>query len=291
MVRTKTNKIKLRAGTGKDGSVCGKICFDAFHSIAAKHNFPSEFPLLTPTVDIISSMLINPGFYSVVAEVGGKVVGSNFLDERGDIVGIGPISIDPHLQNLGVGRQLMQDVVDRAISQNRLGIRLNTAAHHGRSISLYSKIGFKIQEPILILQGQQVKDRIPHAKVRAAKMTDVEATSQLCEKIHGHNRRNEVIDAIASGSAKVVERNGRITGYTSEVSFFGHTVGETNDDIKALIAATKEYKGAGFLLPARNHELLMWCLSNNLKVVMSMVHMTIGLYNNPQGAYLPGILY
>lgn len=291
MVKTPTNKIKFRAGKGKDGKTCGKICFDAFHSIAAQHQFPSEFPSLSSTMEIITSMLKNPGFYSVIAELDGKIVGSNFLDERGPIVGIGPISIDPHLQNSGFGRLLMQNVVHRAVSQNRPGIRLNTAAHHGRSISLYSKIGFKIRAPILIIQGQQVKDRITNTKVRAAKMTDVEATTLLCEQIHGHNRRQEVIDAITSGSAKVVERNGRITGYTSEVSFFGHTVGETNDDIKALIAATKEYKGAGFLLPATNHELFIWCLNNNLKVVMSMVHMTIGLYNNPQGAYLPGIFY
>lgn len=291
MAKNHLKNITYRSGTVQDGAICGKICFDAFYSIAAQHNFPSEFPLLNPTVNIISRMLVSPGFYSVVAEIEGKVVGSNFLDERGPVVGIGPISIDPQLQNLGIGRQLMLNVVDRATSQNKQGIRLNTAAHHSRSISLYSKIGFKIQTPIMIIQGSHVKENIINTHVRFAKMDDLEITSELCEKIHGHNRKQEVVDAINSGSAKVVERNGRITGYTTEVSFFGHTVGESNDDIKALIAATTEYKGAGFLLPATNHELVIWCLNNNLKIVMSMVHMTMGLYEKPKGAYLPGILY
>jgi predicted N-acetyltransferase YhbS len=285
------NNIKLRPGTPKDGSLCGKICFDAFNSIAKQHNFPSEFPLLTPTKEIISSLLSNQGFYSVIAEIEGEIVGSNFLDERGTIVGLGPISIDPNKQNLGIGRQLMQNVVDRATSQGYPGIRLNTAAHHTRSLSLYTKIGFKIRQPIVIMQGSQIKCKIANAIVRTAHSTDIDSIDQLCEKVHGHNRRQEMIEAIGQGTAKVVERGGRVTGYTSEVSFFGHSVGETNDDIKALIASTKEFKGAGFLLPSTNHELLMWCLNNNLKVVMSMVHMTLGLYNYPQGAYLPGILY
>jgi hypothetical protein len=48
--------------------------------------------------------LPNPGFYSVAAEdTGGedkdRVVGSNFLDERSNIVaGIGPLTVDPKYQ-------------------------------------------------------------------------------------------------------------------------------------------------------------------------------------------------
>jgi hypothetical protein len=51
-------------------------------------------------------MLSNPGFYSVIAEMDGKVVVGNFLDERNPIAGIGPITVDPTVQNQTVGRQL-----------------------------------------------------------------------------------------------------------------------------------------------------------------------------------------
>jgi len=282
---------EFREGSVNDGIACGKICFSAFKTIADQHHFPSEFPQLEPTVSIISSMLANSGFYSVIAERNGEIVGSNFLDERGSILGIGPISIDPTVQNTGIGRQLMQNVVDRAISQGRPNIRLHTASHHGRSISLYSKIGFKVQAPMVILQGPRIQEVVPNTKVRQAQSSDLDAISHLCEMVHGCQRQQEVSEAIIQGTASVVERAGRITGYASEVSFFGHAVGETNDDIKALIAATSEYKGAGFLLPMTNHDLLTWCLANGLKIVMSMVHMTRGLYNQPQGAYLPSILY
>jgi hypothetical protein len=61
------------------------------------------------------SLLSNPRFYSVIAEdttnSGGEdrdqVVGSNFLDERSNIVaGIGPLTIDPKYQNKGTGRHI-----------------------------------------------------------------------------------------------------------------------------------------------------------------------------------------
>ena len=66
---------------------------------------------------------------------------------------------------------------------------------------------------------------------------------------------------------------------------------ETNRDLIALIAAAPEYSGPGFLLPTRNHEVFSWCLDRGLRLVMQMTLMTIGVYNEPRGAYLPTILY
>ncbi len=283
--------ITLRTVTLNDSMNCGHICFNAFQVIANQHQFPSEFPDLDNTLVSISSLIANGGFYGVVAEQNGRIIGSNFLDVRGTIAGIGPISIDPQAQNSGVGRLLMQAVVDYGLSQNKVGIRLNTASHHGRSQSLYTKMGFRIQAPMMILQGPQIKTTIAHHKVRIATLADIETISYLCNTIHGHDRKQEVRDAITTGEALVVEREGHITGYSTGVSFFGHSVGETNSDIKALIAATPEYKGVGFLLPATNFELLSWCLEHGLKIVIAMNYMAMGLYNNPQGPYLPSVLY
>lgn len=55
---------------------------------------------------MLTMMLSHGGFYSVVAEDAGNVVGSNFLDERGPIAGVGPITVDPASQNRTIGRQL-----------------------------------------------------------------------------------------------------------------------------------------------------------------------------------------
>ena len=89
----------------------------------------------------------------------------------------------------------------------------------------------------------------------------------------------------------VVERDGRITGYASSLAFFGHTTAETNVDLQALIASADSFGGSGILLPSRNSAVLRWCLANGLRIVQPMTLMTLGLYNEPAGAWMPSILY
>ena len=62
------------------------------------------------------------------------------------------------------------------------------------------------------------------------------------------------------------------------------------DGRQALIGAAPGFPG-GFLLPTRNSELFRWCLENGLRLVHQMTLMTIGLYNEPAGRYLPSVLY
>jgi hypothetical protein len=127
--------------------------------------------------------------------------------------------------------------------------------------------------------------------VRPATLEDLAACNQLCHRVHGHDRAGELADAIAYGIARVVERSGHVTGYATPFAFFGHAVGETNDDLKALIGAAESFPGPGFLVPTRNGELMRWCLSRGLRITQTMTLMSIGLYNRPDGAWLPSVLY
>jgi hypothetical protein len=49
--------------------------------------------------------------------------------------------------------------------------------------------------------------------------------------------------------------------------------------------------GPGILVPTRNGALFRWCLDNGMRLVQQMTLMTIGLYNEPSGAYLPSVIY
>lgn len=109
--------------------------------------------------------------------------------------------------------------------------------------------------------------------------------------MHGVDRGGSLTHAVARGTARVLERAGRVTGYTTGIAFFGHTVGETTYDVKALIAAAESFGGPGFLVPSRNGELMRWCLSKGLRVTQPLTLMTIGLYSEPQGAWLPSVMY
>jgi hypothetical protein len=229
--------------------------------------------------------------YSVIAEVDGRVVGSNFLWENGTIAGVGPITIDPSAQNVAVGKRLMEDVLQRARERGIAGVRLCQAAYHNRSLALYTKLGFDTREPLSNLQGEAIEQEIPGYAVRSATEEDLDACNEVCFKVHGHDRGPELLEAIRQGTASVVEHGGRITGYTTMVGFFGHTVGESNEELKALIGAAPSFPGPGFLLPTRNGEVLRWCLEKGLHVVQPITLMSVGLYNEPRGAFMPSILF
>ena len=283
--------IVLRPGTAGDATACGVICYEAFKAVCTAHNFPPDFPSPEVATGVLSNVLAHPGFYSVVAEAEGRIVGSNFLDERACIAGVGPISVDPTGQNRGVGGRLMQDVLDRAAGRQAAGVRLLQAGFHNRSLCLYTKLGFRTREPVSILQGKPLARTFPGYQVRPATAADMAACNALCHQVHGFDRAVELRDAIDQKSASVVEHVGRITGYTTGIAFFAHSVAETNQDLMALIGAATEFGGPGFLLPTRNHEAFKWCLEGGLKLVFQMTLMTIGLYNEPTGAYMPSVLY
>ena len=139
--------------------------------------------------------------------------------------------------------------------------------------------------------GPAIAKTIPGCKVRPALPADLAGCNALCLRVHGHHRGGELADAIAQNAASVVERSGRLTGYATPVAFFGHAVGETNDDLKALIASALSFPGPGLLVPSRNGELMRWSLAQGLRIVQSMTLMTMGLYNEPSGAWLPSVLY
>ena len=288
---TSEQPLVIRRASPADAEICGKICFQAFTALANHHKFDQDYPNAEVPIGILSMMFSHPGFFCVVAEQDGKIVGSNCLDERIPVAGVGPITIDPAAQNRAAGRQLMQAVMARAAERKSAGIRLVQAAYHNRSLSLYAKLGFVVREPLSCMQGEAIHKKPPGYRVRSAQAEDLAACNGLCLRVHGHERGGELNDALQQGSAMVAESDGRITAYASSVAFFGHAVGETTEDVKALIAAATAFQGPGILVPTRNAALFRWCLENGLRVVQPMTLMTIGLYNEPAGAYLPSILF
>jgi GNAT superfamily N-acetyltransferase len=283
--------ITLRPGRPEDAEACGTICYEAFKSISSQHNFPADFPSPDRAIGLLTMCLSHPDVYSVVAESDGRVVGSNFLWEGCSIAGVGPITVDPSSQNGSVGKQMMLDVIQRGRDRRFPGIRLVQAAYHNRSLSLYTKLGFDAREPLSNMHGPPLGIDIPGHRVRKAAEADLEACDVLCFDVHGHTRSAEVLDAIRQGTATVVEHDGRISGYSTILAFFGHTVGETNEDLKALIGAATEFPDSGFLLPTRNSEVMRWCLERGLRVVQPLTLMSLGMYNEPRGAFMPSILY
>jgi len=283
--------VALRRAVPADIPECGRILYEAFATLADRHGFPRDFPSVEAATRSMRALISNPGFYGIAAEVDGRVVGSSFLDERSTIHAIGPVSVDPTAQDHHVGRALMVAMLERARETGTPGVRLVQISYHSRSLSLYAKLGMDVRGTYAAMYGEPIQVSFPGYAVRIATEADEAACNALCLRVHGHTRAGEVGGSIADGKAKVVERLGRITAYTTGVHYFGHSIGETNDDLAALIAAADDFGTPGILVPLDNGELFRWCLAHGLRVFFVANLMANGIYQEPRGAYLPSVGY
>ena len=283
--------LTIREATPDDAPACARVMFDAFEALATRHAFPSEPGTAEFTAFQINAILATDGMFGLVAERDGAIVGSAFQDERGKIVGIGPVSVDPSVPDARAGRALMTALLRRSEERDVAGVRLVQTAYNYRSFSLYARLGFAVRELLSVFQGTPSAPAIPGAAVRQATADDVAQCDQICRHVHGHDRHGELAHWVQVGTARVVERGGRITGYATGFGYTWHAVGDADDDIIALLGSAGEFTGLGFLVPARNTRLMAWCFDAGLKIVQQSTLMSMGLYNEPQGTWFPSIGY
>ena len=287
-----TGEVTLRTIEPADAADAAQIVFDAFGAIQDHHRFERDFPALEAASGLVSMFIPHPMVWGVVAEIGGRIVGSNFLDERSPIRGVGPITVAPQGQNSGVGRKLMRAVLERG--EGAPGIRLLQDAFHMRSLSLYESLGFDVKEPVALATGRPRSEPDRRVEVRLLEENDLEECEALCRHVHGYERTNELRDAVQAFTPFVAVRNGGIVAYASTISFWpmNHGVAKSDNDMKALLlgSATAVDEPLAFLVPLRS-SLFRWCLEEGLRLVKPMNLMALGDYRDPQGGWFPSVLY
>ncbi len=284
--------LTLREAVPADIPVAGQILFDAFASLADRHGFPRDFGSVEVATGCVRGLITNPGFHGIVGERDGTLVGSSFLDERSMISAIGPVSVDPAAQDGRIGRALMESMLRRAAQRGAAGVRLIQISYHNRSLCLYAKLGFDAQETFAAMYGATAGwAPAVGTTVRPATRDDEAAANALCVRVHGFDRAVELRHAIDKGRAQVVERDGRVTGYTTGINYFSHSVTETTDDLQALICSGSAIDPPGIIVPLSDPQLFRWALAQGLRVFFVMNLMSMGIYQEPRGAYLPSIGY
>jgi GNAT superfamily N-acetyltransferase len=287
--------IELRAIEPTDADECARIVYEAFGGIHDYHRFERDFPSIEAASPLTSAFIAHPSIWGVVAESGGRILGSNFLDERGPIRGLGPTTVDPRAQGRGVGRRLMEAALER--SRRAAGVRLFQDSFNVASLSLYASLGFEVKESAVVIGGRPRSGATAAIEVRPLEESDLGKCEELCLRVHGFERTNELRDAIQNQvlSPFVARRDGRITAYATTLTFFpaAYAVAETEDDMRALIlgALAAGDGRASFLLPTRQAGLFRWCLKEGLRVVKPMTYMAIGEYGEPNGCWIPSVLY
>lgn len=286
--------MNIRPVTAADTENCARVIYSAFRGIADKHNFPHDFPSIESATQMAQMAIGSPDIYGVVAEDdNGKFLGSNFLWEHDAIAGVGPITIDPDAQAKGVGRRLMQAIIERG--KDAAGIRLVQDAFNTTSMSLYASLGFDVVEPLVIIQGNPAGEPSSKAEVRPLEEKDYDECAELCRKVHGFDRNNELKQIVRMFPAFIAVRENRIVAYATAPIIWqlNHAVAETTEDMQSLLSGAAKHLGQplAFLLPTRQAELFRWCLSQKLRVVKPMTLMAMGNYQEPKGAFLPSVLY
>src|SRR5918996_993492 len=288
-------QVMLRPIEHRDAGEAARIVYEAFAGIHDHHRFARDFPTVEAAAQLVEGFIDHPQIWGVVAEADGRIIGSNFLDERGPVLGVGPITVDPVTQSAGVGRRLMEAVLERGRSAR--GVRLLQDSFNTASLSLYASLGFDPRDPIALLSGPVNAPVPPGIQVRPAHRDDLTACAALSHRVHGYERTNELADAIDSPALSpfVAIDDGRVTAYATTLTFFpaAHAVAESDESMRALIAGAAAATGApaAFLLPVRQAELFRWCLAAGLRVVKPMTYMTVGEYSEPRGSWIPSVLY
>src|SRR4051812_12363938 len=90
-----TGQVVLRSVEPDDAPALAQILFDAFGAIHDHHRFERDFPVLGAATGMMEMWVPHRSVWGVVAESEGQIVGSNFLDERDPIRGVGPITVNP----------------------------------------------------------------------------------------------------------------------------------------------------------------------------------------------------
>ncbi len=281
----------LRSPRPEDADELARILFEAFQDIAQRHHFPPDFP----TEDSARTMMgfIMQRSFGVVAERDGRILGSNFLAEGDPIAAVGPVSVDPRLQESGVGRRLMEAVIERGRASH--GVRLVQDAFNATSMALYASLGFVVREPLVLVTGTPRSAPAGDVAVRPLVPDDLYACARLCEKVHGVTRTREIERTMEHLGPTVAERDGRVTAYATTTAFWpaAHAVAETQHDLRALLVGSAHATGRplSFLLPTRQAELFHWALREGLRIVKPMTLMSMGPYQDPSGAFLPSVGY
>lgn len=290
-----TRTIQVRPIEQDDVDEAARIAFEAFAGIADRHAFPRDFPDVDAARGMIGAFTEHPAIWGVVAELDGRVVGSNFLDERSSVRGVGPITVDPSVQARGIGRVLMEAVLQRAAGAS--SVRLLQDSFNTGSLALYASLGFDVVEQVVVMAGVPSGRRDPAVTVRPLVESDLEAAAQLWVAVHDVDRTAELRDALAAPhlTPYVAHRDDRLVACATTFLDFGvaAAAAETEDDLFELVAGAVEPSGrpASFLLPLHQHDLVRRCLAAELRIVKPMTYMVAGTYHRPQGAWIPSVLH
>jgi predicted N-acetyltransferase YhbS len=282
---------EIRQAQSSDAAICARICFEAFGALHRAQGFAPIFPSMDIITNRVTSLIANPNIFSIVAEDERRIVCVGFLSETDPVRGVGPIAVDPAAQTGGVGRSLMDAVLQRAGS---LPTRLLQETFNLRSMALYASLGFDVKDLYVLVSGRP-SVRLTGYEVRPMNEDDLEGCERLQKSAMGFSRINELRTALRAGSPWVAVKDGSIAAFVASPFLWIGSHGAADDEqpLTALLAGAAQQGGkdVAFLLPVRSGTLFRWALANGMKAGRPMTLMSKGQYSPPKCIYVPSVVY
>lgn len=273
----------------------GRLIYEAFFDIASRHGFPPVFDSVRTATGITRLMVALERWTAFMICEDGVPVGVNFLDERGECGGVGPVAVAVDRQGSGLGRRLMEELLDRASRIGMEQVRLVQYTYNVASFSLYSSLGFDAVDMPVHVDGVLDRREEPVARIREAAPDEHAALATFGREVLGYDRGGELETMAALAPPLVVERDGRLAGYLCRFpprdgTYCGYGAALDQSALRDLVIAAARFGDGGPLhlaIPASQPDLLRWALHAGLRIGWLETLMAYGPYQKPLGAYIP----
>jgi len=275
----------------------GTLVYEAFKEIAERHNF--EPPFSTPELAqfIVRLLAQTEGYESYQLIEDGRPVACNFGDERDEVVGVGPVAVAVDQQGRGLGRRVMEALLERAERNGFRSVRLVQVAYNLQSFSLYHNLGFNVTDMLANVRGRTDGAQEPSDRVREYTPADLEACDTLHREVLGIGRRQDIELMAGFAPPLVLERGGQIAGYLTRFpgaqTFITHGVARDEQALRDLIIsmARSSTGDVHVLLPTSHAETLRWAMAQGFQLLELDSYMVRGEYQPPMGAWVPSPFY
>lgn len=284
----------------------------AFNSWYWDHGWGRDYFTCTPDeaavfYDIYNDL--NPGCnIAFFDRSSGKLAGACFYHPREHHVSLGIMAVHPDYFHRGVGRALVNGIVDFTEKNNFGSLRLVSSAMNMDSFSLYNRSGFlpHVSYNDMVLEVPGGGMTVPVAGldcVRAATLNDLEAMAKLELELSGISRSIDYEYAIDNKrgylQAVVTENgNGTLSGFAISVrcpalNMIGPCVARSEEDALALVRYQLDYF-AGlvplFLVPMQKRHMVETLYSWGARNVETHLYQIRGDYTPCAGVNMPSFL-
>ena len=152
---------------------------------------------------------------SRVAKAGVEVVGIALLGRRNLRGWVGGIGVIPAYRNRGVGRQLMEALLEAARGSGLATVQLEVIVGNDAAYHLYQKIGFQTLRRLLILERSPAPVEERHVEVQT--VSPVEALSHY-GRLHTipnawQRERETLLKSADKLTGWIVNHNGQVSAY------------------------------------------------------------------------------